>query len=1001
MEAGTKTIGVEKAGAMGTQKQNERGAVTVNRGACHLARSNPHGSVMNNVVTNRRDLKGGFFLYQGTNKMEHKTMRSQMWHLLVLITLTAFSLGLAACDGKAPPKTFNAQEARAEATFSVYKPVGQSLLSLFATTTITVEGEILGIDKNDPTHEVSATFSIDMDEASLSFLGDIPVNEIFPTGYYDVYLLLYNGVDYYGDIIENFAIIPNQLNVLKFQMDPMVGGNINIRDINSFFAYHIDIPQSVLSYSVPRMGLKVYQFHGDGSMSEMNEEYFNINAANVVSGTDIMLRQGTYKIVANFYDGAILRERTIGDDPVDLPLPDMSVVPNVEPLTATATVTNDGVALPHISFTIPREVVVQAGGLANLQTRLSLVGSTFELVEQSVVVSEVPGQNGEVSHYSASVDVPTFVTGEFAWALNFYDLRVGQIAYCAETAVMGADQNSATFICDLNLIMKDQAANFPVSTLSVQVVDGNFPGGIPGAVVTLNGQAVGIANSSTGSITAFVPAGTYTLCASHTAINPYDGAVLAREGLNCGQITLEAGVATTHSVELPKIGDNPTVVIVPAPGITDFPANGNLVLTFSQKMDPSTLDITLYPFHATTVSWSGDLMVATLIPTGDLTAGTLYTLKVNSSTADAQGLNLLGRNGTSFTVSPPPPPPVVTAMLPGNGSVAVPMSTQVSVHFDQSMDQQSVLSAFSLSGVDGFTYTFSGGDSIFTVVPNAELSQGTTYTACMSTLAKAINGVNLLQDACTSFTTDIVPPVPPAVVSVSPADGAMGVAIDTNITVTFDQAMDTASVESAFSIAPAVAGSKTWSPDGTSLTFNPAVDLEYLQTYTVSIGTGAMSAAGVALTNAVTGGFTTIEQPKAGQVGMQATRIFRPRQYIDASLPEGVTLPITVRIPPLGTGRDNVGVRVAEGLGNPDRFLLFLYLDDMKCMYLGGNYDRHIDGVEEAVFEDIFKSPVCNKGSLTAGDVVTVTQGMSARVITGDPHHPETTVEIVMDIVNP
>ena len=73
----------------------------------------------------------------------------------------------------------------------------------------------------------------------------------------------------------------------------------------------------------------------------------------------------------------------------------------------------------------------------------------------------------------------------------------------------------------------------------------------------------------------------------------------------------------------------------------------------------------------------------------------------------------------------------------------------------------------------------------------------------------------------------------PTVTSVSPEDEYTGVAITTTISATFSEAMNTTSVEDAFSISPIVEGHKIW--EGNKMVFYPGTNLAYSTTYTVTI----------------------------------------------------------------------------------------------------------------------------------------------------------------------
>jgi len=100
----------------------------------------------------------------------------------------------------------------------------------------------------------------------------------------------------------------------------------------------------------------------------------------------------------------------------------------------------------------------------------------------------------------------------------------------------------------------------------------------------------------------------------------------------------------------------------------------------------------------------------------------------------------------------------------------------------------------------------------------------------------------------------------PSVVSVTPAPGATGVAVNTAITATFSEAMATASITaSTFTVAGpggAVAGAVTYS--GTTATFTPAASLAFGTTYTATITTGAATPGGAELIGPYVWSFTTV-----------------------------------------------------------------------------------------------------------------------------------------------
>ena len=106
----------------------------------------------------------------------------------------------------------------------------------------------------------------------------------------------------------------------------------------------------------------------------------------------------------------------------------------------------------------------------------------------------------------------------------------------------------------------------------------------------------------------------------------------------------------------------------------------------------------------------------------------------------------------------------------------------------------------------------------------------------------------------------------PTVSSTIPADVATGIALNANITVTFSEAMDPATITSAtFTLkqgATVVPGAVTYV--GKTATFNPASNLATSTTYTATITTGVKDLAGNALAVTKTWSFTTGTTVAAG-----------------------------------------------------------------------------------------------------------------------------------------
>jgi len=85
------------------------------------------------------------------------------------------------------------------------------------------------------------------------------------------------------------------------------------------------------------------------------------------------------------------------------------------------------------------------------------------------------------------------------------------------------------------------------------------------------------------------------------------------------------------------------------------------------------------------------------------------------------------------------------------------------------------------------------------------------------------------------------------------------VPINTVVTATFSEAMNTGSAQGAFSMSPVVAGSFGWV--GNVMTFDPTLDLDYDTKYTATITTAAQDLSANALARVKSWSFTTIKAP--------------------------------------------------------------------------------------------------------------------------------------------
>ncbi|MCH8075976.1 MAG: Ig-like domain-containing protein, partial [SAR324 cluster bacterium] len=215
--------------------------------------------------------------------------------------------------------------------------------------------------------------------------------------------------------------------------------------------------------------------------------------------------------------------------------------------------------------------------------------------------------------------------------------------------------------------------------------------------------------------------------------------------------------------------------------------------------------------------------------------------------ATVQTIDLTANSVQQVFLSLPPlaEPPKVTGSSPNQGAADVPVSSLVSITFSKPMDQGATEAAFNLSPTTAGALSWSGDSTVLTFTPSSDLSENTAHGVIVSTDAKDTEGIPLQNEFTLEFTTGSAPDtIAPSVVGTVPADQSTNVSVDTSITVTFSEAMNTASAEAALTVAPALSGTFSWSGDNSVMTFVPGQSLSYSQTYSVTVASSAADTSG-------------------------------------------------------------------------------------------------------------------------------------------------------------
>jgi Ice-binding-like/Bacterial Ig-like domain len=324
------------------------------------------------------------------------------------------------------------------------------------------------------------------------------------------------------------------------------------------------------------------------------------------------------------------------------------------------------------------------------------------------------------------------------------------------------------------------------------------------------------------------------------------------------------GIGNTADTTKPTVSST-----IPVAAATGVAMNGSLAVTFSKKIDPSTITGATFTLKLGTtpvpgtVSYTG--VTATFSPTQALTASSSYTATITSA-KDLAGNALASSYSWSFSTggTADTTAPVASSTVPANGAVSVATNAALTATFSEAMDPATISTAtFTATGPGAVavagTVTYVGQTATFH--PTTVLATDTLFTATITTGAKDLAGNALAADSTWSFTTAAAPDTtPPTVASTIPTSGAVSVATNAALTATFSEAMDPATISTAtFTVtgpsAAAVTGTVTYV--GQTATFHPASVLAAGTLFSATITTGVTDLAGNALAASYTSSFTT------------------------------------------------------------------------------------------------------------------------------------------------
>jgi len=322
----------------------------------------------------------------------------------------------------------------------------------------------------------------------------------------------------------------------------------------------------------------------------------------------------------------------------------------------------------------------------------------------------------------------------------------------------------------------------------------------------------------------------------------------------------------------------PTAIgISPASGATGVPTNTVIQLKFSKRIDPLTLNnstFAVFPNSAQgfpiagSISVSADGLTTTFSPARPLVPGTTYTIQCFAVT-DLQGL-LLQFFSSNFTtgLTLVTTSPTVVTVSPPNGTAGAPVNARVDVVMSAPVAVASVgTNAITVSASGNATpgaIGLSSDGTTLTFTPSSLLAVSTVYTVNVSGFTdQAGNTVVPFTSSFSTGTSGVADTSRPTVVSVSPAQGTIGVPVNSTIVLTFNKNIDPSTVNSSTvaisdtALFAVLAGS--YAVNGTVVTFTPVSPLPGSATVGVLVNGngGVLDLAGNGINVAFSSSFTT------------------------------------------------------------------------------------------------------------------------------------------------
>lgn len=886
-----------------------------------------------------------------------KPMKSLWWASLLsgaMLVMTSCQGGGGGSGGGEGRQA--TEDAQFDLTLSSYSRAASEEAARSATRgTVTLSGHILAVNQ-ETGEEQTYQFGLIVDEAALEIQAEIEIP--LPTGAYDFYFLMSSGDDQYAAVNTDWLILEGQ-NAVPFLIHPIVGLTVaDVGELQNMVAFDFEYDETLLADAVdPSFGISV-----DGG----EERIYAINRSTGLNRTFVFLEPGPHTLQPRFYDGAELEGLPVEDD-TDVEITEESetiTIGVVDPVINNSYSFQSDAGDGTFHVVIPGVAVEEVNGTGNLEARFALVGEQNDPFSTTLQLSPV-GDN-----YEATVTVPGFVPEDFTWAVTLNDLRESPKATygrCAQSVEVS--QEAQSLLCELHMRVSSLLGLVaPPALLGVTVSEdpesGTATAGEPigAAAVTANGDLLGLTGdgadgSTAGYLEAYLPEGIYQLDVSR---NGY------LDPASPPGVGLTAGAEEQVGIVLQPEDTRPPHVSITAPTEQDLLSTNSPTLAFSTDEAGRAI-----------VTVNGSVVVDREVPAGQTTAA-LEALPEGENGVTVQVTDASGNPGSdSIVFYVDTTAPGVSIVRPVNGAIVDTSTPDITFHTGEAG-----AAVLTVNGAVHDPVEVPEGETTWQLGP---LPEGENWVTVQVTDAAGND-----DSATTVFTVDTVSP---RVTIYGPA-GTIEVQ---NPVLDYD--VDETNVD----VTVLVDAQPVSARDGDTLSLDVGDHTLTVEATDAAQNTGSDSVP-----------VSVVLPPSIDQLGLEASVFSRAAGLLSDHNGGGPQDRAETDFETIASGKREIGIieldrphRVLipgndhlEVLsGRQDRFLMMLTLDDIRCIYMGGDYNTILDAVEEWDFAKRFHSPVCQYGGHKAGDEITVSEEIRSRVIFGHPAETETRIRTTIDVV--